>query len=288
MSFRAADIMAYRVPEIEQELTAKDCMLYALGLGLGGDPLSEQELRFVYEKDLRVLPTMASILAHPGFWMRNPDTGVDWQRVVHGQQAISIHKSLPSSARLKGASRVIGVEDKGPEKGAVVHTLREISDLESGDLLATAIQTVLCRGNGGAGSAGDCIPAVSPPPDEAPLAIHEMQTLPRQALIYRLSGDLNPLHADPAVASAAGFSRPILHGLATFGIAGYAILATVANHTVDRLTGMTARFAAPVFPGDCLRTDIWNDGVNGYYKVRVPRRDNITVAYGAFSLSNAG
>lgn len=288
MPFQAEALLSYRIPDVVQDLTPKDCILYALGIGIGGDPLDGNALRFVYEKDLDVLPSMASVLAHPRFWMKKPDTGVNWRLVVHAQQSVTLRKKLRPYGKFRGRSRVIGVEDKGPEKGALVFVSREICSAASGEVVAESVQTIYCRGDGGAGNAGLRVPAVPKPLDRSPDAQHEILTMPQQALIYRLSGDLNPLHADPAVAREAGYPRPILHGLATFGIAAYAIVTTAADFAAERLTMLTARFTSAVFPGERLVTDIWTTPSGGHYMVRAAERNDIAVSYGTFTLTDCG
>ena len=199
-------------------------MLYALGVGLGHDPINEDELAFVYEKNLKVLPTMAAVLGYVGFWARDLDTGIDWVKLVNGEQGFVLHRPLKPDGVVIGHQRITEVVDKGAGKGALVYTERKITDKASGELIATVTQTSFCRGDGGFGGPPRETPPPHPIPERAPDAVCDLGTRPEAALIYRLSGDRNPLHADPAVAKAAGFERPILHGLATFGVAGHAVL----------------------------------------------------------------
>src|SRR5262249_45792425 len=161
----------------------------------------------------------AVVLAYPGFWLKRPDTGVDWVKVVHGEQGLVIHRPLPVEGRLVGRSRVTQIIDKGPGKGALILSERTVS-AAGGTPLATLTSTTFARGDGGFGGPPGAGPVPHPLPERAPDASHELATLPQSALIYRLSGDLNPLHASPQVAKAAGFPRPILHGLSTFGHVG--------------------------------------------------------------------
>jgi len=251
---------------IEHDYEHRDTQLYALGVGLGGDPLKQGQLRYLYEgvdgTSLHAVPTMANVLAYPGFWAREPDTGIDWRRVVHAEQEIVLHAPLPARGRVVGHSRVTALWDKGEKKGALMQQQREIRDTADQRLLATVTQLSLLRGDGGCGDAGDAgaPPVPHPIPDRAPDAVCDLPTLPQAALIYRLSGDLNPLHADPAVAQAAGFERPILHGMATMGVAAHAVLATLLDYDSSRFKGMRVRFTAPAIPGDTLRTELWIDG----------------------------
>ncbi len=272
--------LALDIPVVEQSYTAKDCMLYALGLGLGHDPLSEDELAFVYEKNLKVLPTFGTVVAHPGFWLRDLDTGVDWVKVVHGEHSMQMHKPLPPSGTVVGRNRVLDVIDKGPGKGALVYSERTISDKASGDLLCTIVQTTFCRGDGGFGGPPREQRPVHALPERAPDTTCDLTTRPEQALIYRLTADPNPLHVDPAVAKAAGFPRPILHGLATFGIAGHALLKSVCGYDPARLKSIAGRFSAPVFPGETLRTEIWRDGGLVSFRCRVVEREAVAINNG--------
>src|SRR5690606_34674588 len=163
-------------------------------------------------KSLRCFPTMPNILAYPGFWAREPDTGIDWKRLVHAEQEIALHAAIPASGRVVAQNRVTALWDKGPGKGALLQQRREIRDAATSTLLATVTQLSLLRGDGGFGPGGSdgAPPPPHPIPERAPDAVCDLPTLPQAALIYRLSGDLNPLHADPQVARTAGFERPIL------------------------------------------------------------------------------
>jgi acyl dehydratase len=224
---------------------------------------------------------MANILCYPGFWMRDLDTGIDWVRVVHGEQEMRIHRPLAASGDLIGVTRVTEVVDKGAGKGALVYAERRITDAASGEPVATLLQTVFCRGDGGFGGRSDPTRKPRPLPDRAPDASIELPTHPQLALIYRLSGDLNPLHSDPSVARRAGFDRPILHGLATYGIAGHGLLALLCDYRPERLLAMDGRFSAPVFPGETLRIDIWrlNRGEAAFRAV-IPARDATVLTNG--------
>ena len=253
-------IKNWQFPDIEQTYTAKDSILYALGVGYGHDPMDEAQLQFVYEKNLRVAPTMPVVMAHPGFWMMNPATGIDWVKIVHGEQALRIHRSIPVSGTVIGRMRVKAIVDKGKDKGALVCQERSITDKASGAVLATLDHTTFCRGDGGIGKSDPAPPAPPAVPEGAPDASCDLPTLLQAALIYRLCADPNPLHAEPAVARAAGFSRPILHGLCTYGVAGHAILRTFCNYEPEKLSGLSVRFSAPVYPGETIRTQMWRRG----------------------------
>jgi acyl dehydratase len=247
------DALVARPPlETHHSLTRRDTILYALGIG-------ETGLDYVYEPRLQALPTMAVVLTYPGFFWREPGYGADWTQIVAGEQSVVLHRPLPCEGRFIGRTSFEGVEDKGPGKGALVRFSRRIED-EDGTLYAIEARTAFLRGNGGCGSAGAAIPRPTPvPEDREPDRVVTLATSPAQALLYRLSGDLNPLHIDPQAAHAAGFERPILHGLCTYGIVGRAILSALCDGAPERLRRLDARFSAPVYPGETIETRIWRD-----------------------------
>lgn len=259
-------LLARPFSAIEHSYSLRDTQLYALGLGLGADPLDAGQLRYVYEgaggASLRAMPTMANILAYPGFWAREPDTGIDWRRLLHAEQEIRIHAPLPASGCVVGVNRITGLWDKGAGKGAFLQQTREITDAGTGQLLATVVQLSLLRGDGcfGEGGSDGAPPAPHAMPDGTPDHVCDLATPAQLALIYRLSGDLNPLHADPVVAAGAGFPRPILHGMALMGVAAHAVLRTVLGYDDTRFAGMRVRFTAPAWSGDTLRTEMWVRG----------------------------
>jgi acyl dehydratase len=278
-------LLSLKIPEVVQAYTEKDAILYALGVGLGHDPMDEDELPFVYEKNLKVLPTFAAVLGWPGFWLRDLDTGVDWVKVVAGEQALVLHRPLQPRGSAVGRTRVTEIIDKGARKGALVYSERALIDGGSGERIATVTQTTVCRGDGGFGGPPREAPAVHPIPARAPDLICDRPTRPEAALIYRLSGDPNPLHADPAVAKAAGFPRPILHGLASFGIACHGILKCLCDHDPGRIAAISGRYSAPVFPGETIRTEMWRDGAVVSFRARVIERDVIALNNGRCELT---
>jgi acyl dehydratase len=283
-----ASLKAWKFRDVEQSYGEKDSMLYALGLGVGYDPMDQQQLDFVYEKNLKVLPTMAVVLGYPGFWMKDPASGIDWVKIVHGEQFLKLHRPLPAAGTVVGRSHIRALVDKGRDKGALVVQQRSLHDKVSGDLFATLEHVTFCRGNGGFSElpgngpkGGDPAPPAKPAtPEGAPDAICDLPTLPQAALIYRLCADPNPLHAEPAVAKAAGFPRPILHGLATFGVAGHAILKTWCGYDPARLKSLGVRFSAPVYPGETIRTEMWRRGNALQFRARVLERDLVVLSHG--------
>ena len=273
-------LMALDIPPADQTYTSKDCMLYALGIGLGHDPMNEDELPFVYEKNLKVLPTMAAVLGYVGFWARDRDTGIDWVKMVNGEQGIILHKPLAGQGTVIGRPRIVEVIDKGAGKGALVFSERKVSDKATGDLIATVTQTTFCRADGGFGGPPRQAPEPHTLPTRAPDAVCDLGTRPEAALIYRLSGDRNPLHAEPAFAKQAGYPRPIMHGLGNFGISGHAVLKTFCGYDPSKLASFACRFSAPVFPGETLRTEMWRDGAVVSFRAKVVERDVIAVNNG--------
>ena len=280
MTINYDKLLALRIPEVEQTYGPKDCMLYALGLGFGLDPLDEEQLAFVYEKNLKVLPTMAVVLGYPGFWVKNLDTGIEWVKVLAGEHSFRLHRPLAPSGVIIARTRVTEIIDKGAGKGAVMYSERIIEDKTSGARIATIEQTTVCRGDGGFGGPPRVQRPAHPIPDRAPDLVCDLPTRPEMALIYRLSGDPNPLHADPGIARAAGFPRPILHGLGTFGVAGHAILKRLCGYDPSRLKAMAGRFSAPVFPGETIRTELWRDGEVVSFRARVLERDVVALNNG--------
>lgn len=261
----AIDYMAlrnWRVPVIEQSLTWRDCALYALGCGVGSEaPQDRDELRFVYEPAMQVLPTMAAVIATPGFWLKDPATGIDWKQVLHGEQMLEIHGTLPISGRIRGTTRVDDIFDKGEGRGAVLYQRRELHDIDTGALIATVRQSNFLRGDGGFGGASEGAPKPHPMPEgRAADRQVDLKTRHDQALLYRLSGDHNPLHIDPEIAVQAGFDKPILHGLGTFGVVGRALIRLLCNEEPSALRRIELRFSAPVYPGETIRTQVWDEG----------------------------
>ena len=248
MSFDAKKLLNREFPIVRQSYTDKDCMLYALGVGMGIDPLDEECLRFVYEEDLKVLPSQAVMMAHPGFWVNEDDTGLDWLQVLHAGQEIIMHRPIPTSGTVEATTRVTEVADKGERIGALVVTERVVRDVETGEELCTLITTILARGDGGFGGDRKPTPKTDMIPNTAPDEVCDLPTLPQQALLYRLSGDFNPLHASPTVARNAGFKAPILHGLCTLGVLTHALLKTCCDYQPEKFKRMRLRFSAPVYP----------------------------------------
>lgn len=251
----------FAIPSVRQSLTREQAALYALSLGLGQNPCDEADLRFVdFSRGLRALPAMATVLAHPGFWLAHPDSGVDAARVVHAGHALSLHAELPVEGDIVSQTRLVNVIDKGPGKAALLELCKSLTDAGSGRCLATSTSHIMVREGGGFGGATAAPPPESDVPQGSPDHVISLQTRPEQALLYRLNGDANPLHSDPAVARQAGFARPILHGLCTFGMICHAVVRRCADGDASALQALQLRFLAPVYPGETVCLHIWNSG----------------------------
>ncbi|GAB1646649.1 MaoC/PaaZ C-terminal domain-containing protein [Krasilnikovia sp. MM14-A1259] len=252
------------LPARELQWESTDVLLYHLAVGAGPD-----ELSYVYEGALRgVLPTFATVATTLGTTeppaLRMPGVDVDLARVVHGRQELVLHQPIPRAGRAHATSRVAAVHDKGNAAVIVIETTTA---------LFTIRMSVFARDEGGFG--GDRGPSTRiPVPDRKPDVETLCPTDPRQALWYRLCGDRNPLHVDPAFAAAAGFPRPILHGLCTYGIVAKAAVDTVLDGEPDRVAGYDARFAGVVFPGETLRTRIWREDGRLLVSATVADRDD--------------
>ena len=249
--------------------TEKETMLYALGVGMGADPMNEDELHFVYERDLKSVPTLASVVA----WGAGPGRmDINHVMVVDGERDITFHRPVPTSASITASSRVLGVYDKGKEKGAVITTETVLKEAGSDQPIATLVGSTFARGDGGFGGPSEGQPAPHETPKRAPDQSVDIATRPDQALLYRLSGDRNPLHSDPEFARRAGFPRPILHGMCTYGITCRAVLQTYAGYDASRFRRHAARFSSPVFPGETISVDLWRDGDEVSFEAKVKSR----------------
>lgn len=255
----------------DQELSERDTIIYALGVGLGMDPVDERQLSFVWERGLRALPTYASTLA----WTRFADLGLGmtYTKIVHAEQRMVIHRPVPTSGAVYSELRVKDAVDRGADKGATLYFERVLRERTTDEAISTQILTILARADGGFGGPERPMLPLHMLPDRTPDLLCDLDVSPRSALIYRLTGDVNPLHVDPASARKAGFERPILHGLATYGFVGHAVLKAVLDYDPSRLLELDGRFSAPVFPGDRLQADLWIDGDSVSLRVRAPDRD---------------
>ncbi|MEO9611850.1 MAG: MaoC/PaaZ C-terminal domain-containing protein [Nitratireductor sp.] len=277
-------VLNYHFEDMQPAYTERDVMLYALGVNAALDPLNEAELRYVFEDGLVALPSYAMVLGHPGFWLRDPELEIDWVKILHAEQFLTMARPLPPRGQVAASYRVTGITDKGPEKGCILYYEKTLREIEGGAEIGRVTSGVFCRGDGGTGNHGSVPEALQPlPPTEPDMSVTRKAD-PRSALIYRLSGDYNPIHASPPVAAKAGYDRPILHGLCTMGIAGQLLFEEMAGGEPARFGGFACRFSRPVFPGDTLRTDIWKTGDGARFRVTVEDRNEVVLDRGQASL----
>lgn len=279
MALNYDQLMASSVNDLPLSYRDTQTMLYAQSIGFGQDPLDRKELPFVYEQGspLRTVPSMASVLVPDMF---PPDLGWDFTQVLHAEQRLTLHRALPARADLLVNKRVVEAFDRGPNRGAML--LFEASGrLAKDDTAVFSLgMTVIARGDGGFGGRAGSGPAPHRAPRRPPDLACALPTRIDQALLFRLNGDRNPLHADPATARRAGFDVPILHGLCTYGIACRAILRTICEYDETLIREFDARFSAPVMPGDTIRTDMWQDGPVVSFQCSAVERDVVVLRNG--------
>ncbi|QGK70381.1 3-alpha,7-alpha,12-alpha-trihydroxy-5-beta-cholest-24-enoyl-CoA hydratase [Allosaccharopolyspora coralli] len=265
------------LPTQEFGWSSSDVLLYHLAVGAGADSVDPRELRYVTESDLQVLPTFAIVA--PNFHRSDPPevsfpgVEIDLANVLHGSQEIEVHRPLPTDGKATARTHIADVQDKGTAAVIVQETVT--SDLD-GTPLCTTRSSIFARGEGGFGGNRGSSPRFERPA-RTPEVVLDSPTLPQQALLYRLCGDRNPLHSDPAFAEAAGFPRPILHGLCTYGMVGKAIVDELAGADVTRLRSYGVRFAGVVFPGETVRTELWREGHEWVGVSSVPAREDAPV-----------
>lgn len=267
----------------------RDTMLYALGLGYGSDPVNRGELHFVYEANLQAVPTMLTAMGTPGIWWKDPRTGADPVKLVHGEQDLQLFKPVAANGTLIARNRVHSITDKGAGKGAVAVVLREFFDQTSKELVAISRNVTFLRGDGGFSEAtglSDLGPEALPSVPERAADIEVSYTiLPQAALIYRLSGDYNPLHADPDFSAKAGFPKPILHGLCTYGMAARAVIERVLDFDASRLRRIAVRFTSPVWPGETVRYELWHESAKRVrMRATVDARSTVVMSNGVMEV----
>lgn len=284
MALNYDELTSTSIRDIPFSYTDRDAMLYALSIGMGRDPLDRRELPYVYEQGgaLRTVPTLATVLVPDMF---PPDLGWDYSQVLHSEQRMQLYRPLPPAADLLIDKRVVDAFDWGPARGALI-LLEAEGRLASDDtVLFTLGCTVLARGDGGFGGPAGKGPVPHRPPRRDPDLSCDIPTRRDQALLYRLTGDRNPLHADPDRARQVGFEEPILHGLCTFGAACKAILKTICDYDYTLIEAFEGRFSAPVLPGDTITTDMWQDGDIVSFSCSVRERDAVVLRNGKCTLA---
>ncbi|MDX1405128.1 MAG: MaoC/PaaZ C-terminal domain-containing protein [Woeseiaceae bacterium] len=277
------ELMSMSVLDEPYEYTETDSMLYALGVGFASDPMDRQELNYVADlHSLRTVPSMASMIVPAGLL---DHCGWDRSKVLHSEQRLELYRPLPSAAKLLANHRVVGVYDLGADTGARILVESEARLARDETVLFSLLTILLARGDGGfGGPAGKPMTAVKLPQREPDLQC-ELATRPDQALLFRLSGDFNPLHADPAYARRAGFRAPILHGRCTYGVACHAILKTICEYDFTLIAGFDARFSAPVYPGDVITTEMWQERNIVHFRCRVAERSVTVIDVGRCTLA---
>lgn len=259
-------------------LTEKDMILYALGVGFSKDPLNKQHFKFTYEKDedFQGFFTLASVIAHkvdnvmgmPGFPAFNP------MMLLYGEENIDIYKPITNEGTLRVEERVVDISDKG--KLTTVSEESLIKNKETGETLVKIVRTLMIRGVGGFGYKGGAASIKYPEiPKRAPDATVEDQTLPSQAILYRLNGDMNPLHVDPDMAALGGFDKPILHGLASYGYTARLIYDKYCNGNPQAIAKFSARFTSHVFPGETLVVELWKEGNTIVFQSKTKERGKV-------------
>ena len=240
-------LIATAVDDDSCAYSVNDAILYALGIGFGADPSDLRELSYVYEGGtLSTVPTMACTLSSAEF---TSDWGWDYSQVLLVEERLDLYRPLPPQGEFLANRRVKGAFDLGAEKGALVVVESEVRRTKDDTVIFTSGQTLIARGDGGFGGPSGSGPERHVLPKREPDLTAHIKIRPDQALLFRLTGDSNPLHADPNVARRAGFERPILHGRCTFGIACRSILQTICDYDFTLIRGFNARFTAPVYPG---------------------------------------
>lgn len=267
---------AIEFPPIRSVVIDRDVIFYALSIGLGRDPMNTDELDYVYEKNLRVFPTMPIVIGHPGNWMTEPRTGITRTMVVHGAQRLTTERELPFDRPLVTTNRITQLLDKG-DKGAILVLERVTRDEQNGDIIATSESTVFCRADGNFGGVAGPAYEFSALPDRPADRSIAMPTEPNMALFYRLNNDRNPLHAEPDFARRAGFDRPILHGLCTYGIAAVAVARAYPNRVIR---SFETRFSKPVIPGETVTVDLWDDSDSVAFQAQVATRSTVVLDRG--------
>ena len=276
------EIMSLESKNIEISYTDKDSILYGLGVGLGNDPMNMDELKYVYENGQIALPSMATNFQYHSSLLMSAK--LNFVMVVHGEQKLSIINPIPVSGDFIADMKVISCFDKGASKGAIIDVETSVKLKSDGTEICKLVSTTFARGDGGFGGPESPSQEIFEP-EGSPDTVNEITTKPDQALIFRLSGDYNPLHSDPNFAKAAGFPKPILHGLCTYGVACRSIVKTACDNDVKKLKSFNCRFSSPVFPGETIVTEMWKNGNIINFQSKVKERDKIILKNGVSEIS---
>jgi acyl dehydratase len=284
MALNYDELMATSVVDLPHSYSDTNSMLYAISVGMGRDPVMPRELPYVFEQGspLHTMPSMATVLVPDMF---PPDLGWDFSQVLHVEQRLELYRPLPPAGDLLINKRIAAAYDRGPTHGALVLFEAEARLARDDTALFTIGNTIMARADGGFGGPRGKGPAAHRVPRREPDLSCDLDTRPDQALLYRLNGDRNPLHADPELANRVGYPVPILHGLCSYGVACHAILKTICDYDFTLIRGMDARFSSPVLPGDTITTDMWQDGNVISFQCSVRERDVVVIRNGKCKLA---
>ena len=283
-------LMSMRPVVMEQSYTSLDSCLYALSVGCGMDLADDWMRRYLGPlPPALTLPAFATVLAAPR--VHALGLGLTLSGILHGSQGLVVHAPLPTEGKVRSQSRVESVFDRGEGRGCLLNMARELHDAQSGTHYASLSMTVICRSDQVAGAPPAEKPAAKPVPDRAPDLVVEVPTSPQAAQLFALTGDQNPLHMVPEVATKAGFPGPILHGMATYGIcaafAEKALCKAPGTSATRRLGAISGRFSAPVFPGETLELALWNEASGARIEARIPDRGVLVFAEGQIAIEKA-
>ena len=277
MAINYEEIMSLEDKGLEFSYTQRDSIIYGLGIGLGKDPMDATELKYVYENGLMAFPSMAT-----NFQYKSPlllKAKLNMIMIVHGEQGVTLHQPMPASADVISDTKVVNCYDRGASKGAIIEVETNVRLKKDNAPLCTLTNKTFARGDGGFG--GEDVPASIPVElDSNPDIIHEVTTTEDQALIFRLSGDSNPLHSDPNFAKMAGYPKPILHGLCSYGVACRSIVEALCEKDSKKLKKFNVRFSSPVFPGETIVTEMWKKDDEIHFQSKVKERDKVVLKNG--------
>lgn len=268
-------LMSLQIPGRDVAYVERETLHYALSVGLGASG-ADEDLPFVYERGVRVVPSLATVLAFDDDWLA--PGGIDLRTVVHGALDLTFHRALAPQGTASVAMRLVGLDDKGPGRGGLV--FQESVITQGGAPACTVLSTLFARGAGGFGGAVGRVVAPYALPDRAPDSTSAVATALNQALLFRLLGDRNPLHVDPALARQVGFTGPILHGACTFGVACVEVMRRFCALDPDRLTRLAARFAGPLYPGETLSFAFWRQPEGIGFRATAAERQAIVLDNG--------
>ena len=277
MAINYEEIMSLEEKNLELSYSQRDSIIYSLGIGLGKDPMDATELKYVYENGLIAFPSMAT-----NFQYKSPlllKAKLNMIMIVHGEQGVTLHQPMPASADVISDTKVVNCYDRGASKGAIIEVETNVRLKKDNSQLCTLTNKTFARGDGGFG--GEDVPASIPVElNDTPDIIHEVTTTEDQALIFRLSGDSNPLHSDPNFAKMAGYPKPILHGLCSYGVACRSIVETLCEKDSKKLKKFNVRFSSPVFPGETIVTEMWKKDDEIHFQSKVKERDKVVLKNG--------